>query len=58
MDTAQREGERIKTRHLVLVISGRWVLMTVACFITTLRIDQFKNSLQDSAIKIVQSLTA
>jgi hypothetical protein len=57
MGTIQREGARIKTRHLVLVISGWWVLMTVVYFITTLRIDQFKNSLQDSGIKIVQEIS-
>ena len=57
MGTIQREGVRIKTRHLVLAISGWWVLMAVAYFITTLRIDQFKNSLQDSGIKIVQELS-
>ena len=57
MGTIQREGVRIKTRHLVLAIIGWWVLMAVAYFITTLRIDQFKNSLQDSGIKIVQELS-
>lgn len=57
MGTIQLEGVRIKTRHLVLAIIGWWVLMAVAYFITTLRIDQFKNSLQDSGIKIVQELS-
>jgi len=57
MVTIQREGIRIKTRHLVLVIGGWWALMTVVYFITTLRIDQFQNSLQDSGIKIVQEIS-
>ena len=57
MGTTQRDGVRIKTRHLVLGISAWWVLMAVAYFITTFRIDQFKNNLQDSGIKIVQELS-
>jgi hypothetical protein len=57
MGTTQRDGVRIQIRHLVLVIIAWWVLMAIAYFITTFRIDQFKSSLQDSGIKIVQEIS-
>lgn len=57
MGTTQRDGGRIKIRHLVWAIVAWWVLMAVAYFIMTFRIDRFQSSLQDSGIKIVQELS-
>lgn len=57
MDTTRRRWVRLSTRHLLLGLIVWWALMAVAYFITTLRIDHVKNSLQDSGIKIIQELS-
>lgn len=57
MGTTQRDGVRIRTRHLIWAIIFWWLLMIVAYFITTLRIDHLKNSLQDSGLQIIQELS-
>ena len=57
MGKTQRKWVRINTRHLIWGIIAWWVLMAVAYFITTLRIEHLEYSLQDSGFNIIQELS-
>jgi len=52
MDSIQRFGNRLNTRHLILVVVVWWLAMLIAYSIITLRVNHHKNKLRETGVEI------
>jgi hypothetical protein len=57
MDSIQRFGNRLTTRHLILVVVVWWLAMLIVYSIITLRVNHQKNKLRETGVEITHEFS-
>ena len=57
MDSIQRFGNRLNTRHLILVVVIWWLAMLIAYSIITLRVNHLKDKLKETGVAITHEFS-
>jgi hypothetical protein len=57
MDSIQRFGNRLNTRHLILAVVAWWLVMLIAYSIITLRVNHHKNKLRETGVEITHEFS-
>ncbi len=57
MDSIQRFGNRLNTRHLILAVVVWWLVMLIAYSIITLRVNHHKNQLRKTGVEITHEFS-
>jgi hypothetical protein len=57
MDSIQRFGNRLNTRHLIIVLVIWWLAMLIAYSIITLRVNHLKDKLRETGVEITQEFS-
>jgi predicted secreted protein len=57
MDSIQRFGNRLNTRHLILVLIIWWLVMLIVYSIITLRVNHLKDKLRETGVEITQEFS-
>jgi hypothetical protein len=57
MDSIQRFGNRLNTRHLILVVVIWWLAMLIAYSIITLRVNHLKDKLRETGVEITHEFS-
>lgn len=57
MDSIQRFGNRLNTRHLILVVVIWWLAMLIAYSIITLRVNHLKDKLRETGVEITNEFS-